>query len=301
MAKNENQEKIINYIDFIKKHPRELKYFSFDEGRKFIVDGNKIKMLPTEYAKYYNKDEFYISVDPDKQKVIYYAFDVEDYTSNKHKDEHLGYFEWDKVSEQIYAFLTLHLKELTTSSTPYTDITEKKGGSTTSHGSQAMTRYQSDPRHNSDYPNMGSGFSGGRGTTPSGVYSGVGSSNYSTNYREREAFCNKITDLLKEYKTSVAIDAINSHVKKMCEDKKFDDLDSILRWITFDKLNIPTMIALLDTTRGADHLLKERKDFFGKVKTHLTKINPARAEFILRNMEPGKEYKNVVKYEAKAK
>jgi hypothetical protein len=289
MSNNDNhQEKIINYIDFIKKHPRELKYFSFDEGRRFIVDGNKIKMLPIEYSKYYNRDEFYICVDPDQKKIIYYAFDVVNYTSNEHTNDSLGYFDWDKVSNQVYAFLTLHLKELTTSSTPYHDVVEKKGGSTSS-GSQAMTRYRSD----SDFPNAGRGF-GERTTTT------TTSSSYSfSSYKERDAFCTKITDYLKENKTSIAIDHINNHIKKMCEEKKFDDLDYILRWITFDKLNIPTMIAFLDTTRGADHLLKERKDFYGKVKGHLMKIKPTLAGHILRNLEPGKEYKNVVKYEAK--
>jgi hypothetical protein len=299
--RDDNQDKIIGYIDYIQKHPKELKYFSFDEGRKFIVDGNKIKMLPTEYAKYYQKDEFYISVDPDKRKVIYYAFDVEDYTTNKHKDESLGFFEWDKVSEQIFSFLTLHLKELTTATTPYSDIVEKKTGTTTSsssHGSQAMSHYDA-RRFDSDYPT--SGFSGGhnhnRGFDNS--RSSSSTSNWNNSYREREAFCNKVTDLCKDCKTSLAIDHINTQVKKLCEEKKFEDLDNILRWITFDKLNIPTMIALLDTTRGADHILKERKEFFGKVKTHLMKIKPARAEHILRNTEPGKEYKDVVKYQAK--
>jgi len=294
MATHETHDKIINYIDFILKHPRELKYFSFDEGRTFIVDGNRIKMLPTEYAKFYQRDEFYISVDPDAKKVIYYAFDVENYTSDEHVNDSLGFFEWDKVSEQILTFLSLHLKELTTSTTPYTDIAEKKtstSSSSSSHsrGTEAMARC-----HNSDYPYSGS----------TGTYSGVGSSsttryNYSNSYKEREVFNSKLTDLMKECKTAAAIDHIKENISKMCEEKKFENVDDILRWITFDKLNIPIMLTFLDLTRGADHILKQRKEFYDKVKNHLMKIKPARAGHILRNMEPGKEYKNVVKYEAK--
>src|ERR1700722_11027024 len=107
----DRQPKILGYVDYIKKNFREQKYFAFDTGRKFIVDGKKIKMLPTEYSKLAKKTEFYINVDPDVKKVIYYAFDLDDCSEKVKKDEMLGNFEWDKVVEQIYSFLTLHLKE----------------------------------------------------------------------------------------------------------------------------------------------------------------------------------------------
>ena len=270
MSDRDVQQRIIQYIDFIKRQPREQKYFSFDDGRAFFVDGNKIKMLPPEYAKYYNHDEFYLKIEPDVKKIMYYAFNVDSYQSTENIDEDLGYFDWDKVSEQIYTFLTLHLKELSTSSTPLVDISEKKESTPSSYSSSHPTYDTS--RSYSD-------------TT------------YYAAYKERDAFCNKLTDLLKASKTSIAVDHISNNIKKMCEDKKFDDLDMLLRWITFDKLNVPAMIALLNATRGADHLLKERKEFFGKVKTYLMKIKPARAEFLLRDLEPGKKYKNIVVYE----
>jgi len=284
---DDNQKTIISYIDFIKRYPREHKYFSLDEGRKFIVDGNRIKMLPTEYAKHYTKNEFFVSIDPDNKKVIFYAFDLESIGSKNKINEDMGYFEWDRVVDQIYTFLSLHLKELTTATTPYTDIVEKNKQSSNSSSSEwkPPTTTPSQPYNSNGY----------------GSYANSGYNYNSSSYKEREAFCSKITDLLKENHTSNAIDHISTTIIKMCEDKKFDDIDSVLRWITFDKLNIPTMLTLLSATRGADHLLKERKDFFGKVRNHIIKIKPTKAEYILRNLEPGKEYKDVVKYEAAEK
>jgi hypothetical protein len=274
----DRQAKIIGYIDYIKKNFREQRYFAFDTGRKFIVDGKKIKMLPTEYAKLNSKNEFYINVDPDAKKVIYYAFDLESLTDKEKTNEELGNFEWDKVVEQIYSFITLHLKELTTANTPYLDM-DNGGKSSSSDWSSRPTSVPSSESWRNP-------------TRQYDTSSSYNSSSYnSSSYKEREAFSGKVMDLLKECKTSSAIDFVSNTLAKMCEDKKFDDIDLVLRWLTFDKLNIPVMLAILSTTRGADHILKERKEFYGKVKTHLTKIRPAKAEYFLRDLEPGKEYK----------
>jgi hypothetical protein len=116
-------------------------------------------------------------------------------------------------------------------------------------------------------------------------------------YKEREAFYDKINLSLKENRTSQAIDQINDHITAMCKDKKFDELDYLIKMVVFDKLNIPTMLGILSATQGADHVLKERKDFYNKVKTHITKIKPSRVDLVLRNLEPGKVYENVQKYE----
>ena len=39
-----NYQKILNYIDIIQRNPKEgVKYFYFDDGKKFIVDGSMLK------------------------------------------------------------------------------------------------------------------------------------------------------------------------------------------------------------------------------------------------------------------
>lgn len=272
--KEDKSQKIGNYIDFIKKYPKEVNFFALDVGRKFIVDGKKIKLLPTEYSKHNTKDEFYISVNPDLKKVIFYSCMIVDYTTEEKTDEELGHFEWDKVQNQILGFIVLHLSDLSTSSTPYKDSEKINGGCgfSTSHtpANQPYPPY-TPPTYNNDYT--------------------------SKDYKDRTAITDKLIDLLKANKTSLAIDHITTSIAGMCENKKFDSLDCLLKYIALDRLTIPAMLAILDATRGADHILKDRKEFFFKVKNHLAKVRSSKIDNLLCNMEPGKEYKNIKKYE----
>jgi hypothetical protein len=263
---NTNYKRILNYIDLIKRNPKkDVKFFYFDEGSKFIVDGNRLKLLPFMYHQFYLKDEFYVHVNPIEQKVMYYAFDIGNYIEADHIKEEEGYMAWKDVEDCIYNFFVLNIKDLTGSATPYMDVQEPSR-TTTFSGNNANHHIHS------GYNNVH--------TSPYG---------YGTQaYRDREAFFDKLWPLIKENKTSKAMDLIGEHVAKMCNDKKFEELNIILSIISFDKLNVPTMLGILDATYNSDHLLKSRKDFYEKVRSHITKLKPARAGIILRNLEPGK-------------
>lgn len=271
MTTQNNYQRILNYIELIqKKAKKDVKFFYFEDGKKFIVDGNRIKLLPFEFHKLYSKDEFYVHINPSDKKVMYYAFDIQDYVSGKNVNEEEGYMKWEDVEDCIYNFFVLNIKELAETIAPYTEVQDPKPSQTT---------YQ----HNHGYT---PGYNGGGygNHTPTNYTSGYGTGSY----KEREAFYDKLWAFLKENKTTSALDFIGTHFKKMSEDKKFEDIDTMLRLISFDKLNTPTMLGILDATGVSDDHLKSRKEFFDKVKAHLTKIKPARAGFLLRNLEPGK-------------
>ena len=108
-------------------------------------------------------------------------------------------------------------------------------------------------------------------------------------YKEEKRSYEGLWASLKENKSTKAIDLIHSQMEKMVNEKKYEELDIMLKMISFDKLNIPTMLEILDTTRTADNSLKERKEFFNKVKTHLAKMKPARAKLLLKRFESDKE------------
>lgn len=256
-----NFQRIINYIELIKRKPKQdVKFFNFDDSdRKFIVDGNKFKLLPFKYYYLYEREEFYIHVNIIDKKIMYYAFDVESHAANKHINEEEGYMNWDEVETCVYNFFALNIKLLTDIATPYSEINEPK-----SKPMQASTQLATHTHsyHDTSYYNTGYG---------------------SASYKEREAFYDKLWAFLKENKTSQAIDHIVAHFEKMCQEKKFEDIDSLLRIISFDKLTAMTMIAILDATNEVDDCLKARKDFFEKVKVYLKKVKPTRANLILHH------------------
>jgi hypothetical protein len=273
-----NYQKILNYISFIEQNPNKtVKYFTFDNGKKFIIDGNKLKLLPLVYGTHCSKDEFWVHVNPSDKQVMFYSYDIEDYSTGRHIREEQGFFEWDKVEDSIYNFIVLNIEELATSPMPHSKIVDPKA-------SYSGTP----PVHSNSHTN----------TYVPPVYNNNGFNHYgSPAYKAREAFFDKIIALLKENHTSSAMDFISDTIDGMCKEKRFEELDTWLRMINFDKLNVPTMLGILRTTRGADHVLRERKEFFDKVKNYITRIKPARALVILKDLEPGKEYKDVVRYE----
>jgi len=273
MTTHDVHKKILAYVDLIQRKPKkDIKFFYFDDGKKFIVDGNRLKLLPFEFHQFYTKDEFFIHVNPIEKRVMYYAYDIKDFLDNRHINEEEGYMSWDQVADCIYNFFVICVKDLTDIVAPYEEAVNGKpiaNSSSTTRQHSSYTYDHGNYNHTSHYNSSPHGY----GTSA---------------YKEREAFCEKLWALLKENKTSHAMDHIGATLGKMCDDKKFDELDSLLRLINFDKLSITTMLGVLDATAKADEHLKARKDFFDKVRTHLTKIKPARAKDILRNLEPGK-------------
>jgi hypothetical protein len=266
---NNNHEKILNYIELIQRHPKDsVKFFYFDDGKKFIVDGNMLKLLPWGYYNLYGKDEFYIHVNPIEKKVMYYAFDIEELSSGKHIHEEEGFFEWEQVEDCIYNFFVLNIKTLSSVGTPYIDVQDPKAS-----GKSSSTNYSNPGNYNSGYQNYQNNYE---------KTFGYGSSAY----KDREAFYDKLKASIKENSTTKAIDLINCHMDQMIADKKFDELDTVIRLIDFDKLNVSIMLGILDITKQADGSLKERRFFFDKVKTHLTKLKPTRTNTLLRDREP---------------
>lgn len=269
MTAETNYKRIIDYIELIQRKPgKEVKFFHFDDGKKFIIDGNKLNILPFNLHHLKAKDEFYVHINPLDKKVMYYAFDIEEYISSRAVNEEEGILKWDDIETCIYNFFVMNIKELTDATSPHSDVYDP---SKSSH-------------HNTPYtPPVY--------TPPSNGYGGSYGGNYSygsPEYKEREAFYDKLWPLIKEGKTTIAMDLIEQHIGKMCDEKKFEDLDTLIRLITFDKLNIPTMLGILNATSANEASLKARRDFFDKVKTHITKIKPDRAGAILKGLEPGK-------------
>jgi len=273
-----NYDRILNYIKIIQRKPKkDVKFFYFDEGIKFIVDGNRLKLLPLEYHKHYSKDEFYVHVNPSEKRIMFYAYDIMNYTEEKHVNEEEGYMNWEALEDCIYNFFVLNVNDLADTTTPYVDVQDP------SPVKKRISTYSPATYTHSEY----------------GGYSHVSPHGYETPaYKEREAFQDKLWDLLKNNKSSQAMDHISAQIKKMRDEKKFEEMDVLFKMIAFDKLSIPAMLGMLETTVGIDSQVKGRKEFFDKVKTHITKVKPSRAGKILRKLEPVKEVKSVKKNDA---
>ena len=88
---------------------RKCKYMYFDQGLKFIVDGDRLKLLPLKYHHLYTKDEFYVWVNPVDKRVMYYAYDL---IRRDHHNEEEGYMEWDEVEDCLYNFFVLCIEDI---------------------------------------------------------------------------------------------------------------------------------------------------------------------------------------------
>lgn len=270
--------KVKNYLDICKKNPKkDVKFFMFDEEESFIVEGVKLRLLPFKYHHLYEKDEFYVHISLKEKEIIYYAFDVGDFIKENRIKEESGFMIWSDLEDCIFNFFVLNIKEMTSSSTPYADVLEP-------NNIKRIADYK-DPRALSAHKPFA--------TMPSSHRSGahshssyVSETGYGTQaYKDREAFFDKLWPMIKESKTSRAIDFIDEHIGKMCEEKKFEELNMLIDRITFDKLNIPTMLTILSKTNETKDVLKARKEFYGKVKNHITKLKPSRASMILKEIE----------------
>jgi hypothetical protein len=264
-------ERILNYIELIQRKPnKDAKFFHFDEGKKCIIDGSKLKLLPFNLHYLYTKDEFYVHINPTDKRVMYYAYDIQNCVGEKKTNEEEGFMEWQDIEDCIYNFFVMNIRALSEVVSPYTDAYEPIRPTytpPTTTQTNTYPGYAGREYTGNNYSSYNSPFSYG---TPE--------------YKAREAFYDKLNALIKESRTSIAIDLISSHIGKLCDEKKFEELDVLLRSMTFDKLNIPTMIEVLNATSDSDKSLKARKEFFEKVKTHITKIKPSRADNILKGL-----------------
>lgn len=254
--------KILNYISLIKREPKKASFFLFDAEKKiFVVEGCMIKLLPSKYDILYKKNEFYIQFSYGEKAALYYAFDnvVFDDGDIAHANQEEGYIPWDDIEDNVYNFLALNIKELTNVAMPHMEA-DSIGKSQTTY---------SPPTNVRNPPAFGS--------TNYGLFS--------NNWKERDAFTDKLFEHLKNNRTTLAVDHIDSFYHKMITDQKFDDMDILFRSISFEKLNVPTMIRILTATDKANAFCKDRVLFFNKVKDHIKKLRPIKIN-LLKSLEP---------------
>src|SRR5271165_7056415 len=201
MIANTTYDKILDYLNSIQSHPKnDVKYFFFDEHKKFIVSGEKLKSLPSQYQKYYSREEFYIHVDVLNKRIQFYAFDLKDYNSGARINESGGVIVWCKeVEDSIYNFLVLNIRNLSSATFPY---------------SEKPTTYQSQPsykpyQHEPPYPGYQGSFNN---NSSQSYYDG-------SSYKDREAFFDKVNALIKSNKTAKATDYIFDSISKFNKEK----------------------------------------------------------------------------------
>jgi hypothetical protein len=257
-------DKIKNYLAMIKRSPsRGIKYFFLDSGEnQFIVNGDKLMLLPLELAKLKSKDEFWLHVDATEKVILYYAYDIEDYETAKEANEERGNYPWDKVESSIYNFLTINIEELTKTLYPHTNVknpitdTQTRISETVKPSIANNYNYQSPYNH---------------------TYVG------SPEYKAREAFYDKMESLRKSNHTSAALDYASATITTMCNDKRLPELDRWIDLISLEKLNVITMLGILRYTKDIE--IKSRNTFLTKVAAYITKIKPSRAAALLKSVE----------------
>lgn len=276
-------EDILKTLRLIKLHPTPTRFFYLDgDELNFIMDGKMLKLLPPEYAKLQKFHEFYLSVDPEKKTAEYYAFNVTNFITCEEAEAQDGNIPWEAIEHSIMSFLTTTIHLLTNSiQGNESKVSEDKYGSKTAGSTTSQTPY------------YGSSYS-----SPHSTYYDQ------SDWKKRDAIKDKFTGYLSVGKTGMAIDYISDEIISLCEAQSFDTLNSLLwsfQMSVWESFNVPAMLAVLNATRGADHLLKDRGVFFGKVKERANKIRSAKLNEWLMALEPGKEYAGVKRYEKKPK
>ena len=275
---SDNYNRIICLVNTVYSNPKKNDFFMFNEGKQFIVDGKRLKLLPTKYNHLPQKDDFYLCIDPLAKKILYYAYDITYEVGDNEPtrvSEVEGEIPWDDLEDQIFAFFVSNSYHLTTSISPH-------GGSSTSNTASSnhqWTRpHTPHHAHHSEFSDYDHDFyDHGRSNQYNGEFS------YGTEkYKQKEAFFDKVYGFVKSNQTSFATDFIKETVEQMEKDGKTDIVNHILGNITFDKLDIPVMLGLLEATQPNEANLRSRKDFFDKVQAHINKIKPNKAQAILQ-------------------
>jgi hypothetical protein len=264
-----NFEKILNHLAMIKKAPSKgVRYFFMEnDGHSFIVNGDKLHLLPTNLEKLKLKDEFWLHFDADNKKVLYYAYDIGSYTTGEDVNEEQGEYSWDELEKQVHSFLTVNLDDLTKIQFPHSHTVENKTPET--HKRVSETTYSK--------PSIANNY----GAT----HNYGGNHNYfgSPEYKAREAFFDKMDALRKSNQTSAALDYLTNSIETLRNENRLNELDRWIDMINLDKLNTMTMLGILRQTKGVD--LKSRGQFLTKVGVHLTKVKPSRAAILLKDLQ----------------
>jgi hypothetical protein len=284
MTAEGNYLRITKFLRYITQFPIATfpTYFINKDECVCIVRADRLSSLPTTVSKYTQCDEFWIQFDADNKIATYYAFDIKDYTSGEIENEQRGEIGWDKIETQFFHFLATNLKELTCSSQPYSDlggdnIKQLPGSSILAPTAYCPIPRNEDPDSHWRNENWGHGDYHRRGAhtasqapfygphhNPTPVYS-------HEEYKERSAFTDKVEGYAKQHQTSLAIDFIHKSVPELVRDNKQALLDSILRFILIDRLNLPIMASLIEATKGLDKS-RGREEFIEKYKAYIGKI-----------------------------
>lgn len=272
---SDNYSRIVSFVNTIYNHPKKTDFFMFNEGKQFILDGKRLKLLPSKYSYLPQKDDFYLCIDPLAKKVLFYAYDITYEVGGNEPtriNEEEGEIPWNDVEDNIYSFFVSNSYNLTTAISPH----NSSSSSTPIHNKWPVTPHHSHRGHD-DWDNYGEIYN--RNNYGGGEFA------YGTDkYKQKEAFCDKLYGFVKNNQTSLATDFVKEAIEQMEKDGKTDIVNHILGNITFDKLDIPVMLELLSVTQPNETKLKSRKDFFDKVQTHVQKIKPNKAQSLLQSL-----------------
>lgn len=78
---------------------------------------------------------------------------------------------------------------------------------------------------------------------------------------------------------------IFNEIDDLCLNGEFSEVDNILKEVDVTKLNISNMVAFLAITLQARNFLKERINYFKRVKSRLEEIDPERIDNLLKGLE----------------
>lgn len=240
---------IRTWLTLINKKPNNnCRFFFLAENEKaIIIDLEKMPTLLMRFNDLDKCEKSYLFVDMDyPRNVRYYGFDIDRKTFGFCNEVGPIEFPFAEAEDAIYTFLEDNAAELSKWHKPYTELLASEIGSTTTAitttnimGPTPMTGF-------------GANRSGIHHNTPYGIYH----QNQSSTYKDREAFVDKVYLLVKNGRTSLAIDFIADYLKDRSEEK--DLVNDIYRSILIDKLDILTARQLLLSTK------EKRDDFLGR-------------------------------------
>jgi hypothetical protein len=250
---------ILRYLSLIEAKPKkDSKIFLFEgSGKKFIVDGKYIKMLPHEYTYLYQRDEFWMLIDPILQYVLFYAWDKEGYvtTSIGRTNEIGDKMDWDKVETQIYNFFVVNIDSLSESLTVSEDAVKTN---------RYLQSISNNAHHNA--PPKGSSANGNYAN--SHIQSHPLPYSYDTvEYKNRQVFNEKMFAFIKANMSTKCVDLIEDTFKSFKQDKKFSDIDFYIKgFAAYDKVPALMLLAVLEQTQDICSSLNELTHFSSKVK-----------------------------------
>jgi hypothetical protein len=263
---------ILQLVKLVNKKPNpncDYFYLSANE-RSMIIDLDHMENLTPTLAQLSKLDKKYLFVDILNPKILrYYGFNIDPETQN-FADEKEGEIFFSLVEDSLLKFFEENILEISKFDTPYSELYESlEKESTPSKVSSMQTTYSNPPCQQYNRPVrdlIGTGYDW-RENNP--TYKNFGSSVY----KDREAFQDAVYALVKNNKTGEAVDYINDFMSnKNKEDKEL--LNSIFRFISLDKMDLLSGMALIKSTENMKYFISERNDLIDKYKGLAYKASP---------------------------